>query len=629
MTGPDSEARRPGPSHRLSLSRTRRPARTSERQRRPHPLLKQRMPSGRGAMEQPNITSAGAGVLTLRFWVMVMLAGVAAGLLGALMMAILFNVQYAAFGYHEGSLQYGTEHAPAARRVASLLIAGAFGGVAWFLLRRYTRGQPSEIDESLWNGDGHLSFRRSLGTSVISEVVIGMGASIGREAAPKLLGGASGSLLAGWAGLSAQQRRLLVACAGGAGLAAVYNVPLAGALFTAEILLGSITLPVMLPAIACSAIATATAWIYLPDRAVYPGIPDYRFTWSVMTWALLAGPVIGLISAGYIRLIGWVSHHRARGTRALFAPVIAFGILGVIGIWYPQLFGNGLDMARDAFLGVGGFSLLLILFALKPLVTAMCLGSGASGGLFTPTLATGAVLGGALGIAWNLAWPGSPSGAFAMVCAAAMIGAAMQAPLSGLALVLELTHSGFGLMVPMMAATGIATLVAFHVDGYSIYSARLPAFADDSAPAAAAGSHAPQGSRSDPGRSLQPDRRGGCAAAAHSARVPRAARSGGRWLSAALPRWRPRPGYGDSDLAGSARRRARAPVAVSNTAMMTAIPPGRAAAGGMVNMARGLRTALGVEATTLPPAAARRRVRAGRNSRAVRVGGHDSRAVPR
>ena len=89
-----------------------------------------------------------------------------------------------------------------------------------------------------------------------------------------------------------------------------------------------------------------------------------------------------------------------------------------------------------------------------------------------------------------------------MVCAAAMIGASMQAPLSGLALVLELTHSGFGLMVPMMAATGIATLVAFHVDGYSIYSARLPAHTADSAPAASAGSQAQQTSRSDPGRAL-------------------------------------------------------------------------------------------------------------------------------
>ena len=441
------------------------------------------MPSGRGAMEQPNITSGGAGVLTPRFWLMVVLTGVAAGLFGALMMLILFNVQYAAFGYHTGTLEHGAAQASAARRVGSLLIAGAFGGVAWFLLRRYLKGKPSEIDEALWNGDGRLSFRRSLGSSVISEVVIGMGASIGREAAPKLLGGASGSVLSGWAGLSARQRKLVVACGGGAGLAAVYNVPLAGALFTAEILIGSITLPVMLPAIVCSWIATATAWIYLPNRAVYPGIPDYRFTWSLMTWALLAGPVIGLISSGYIRLIGWVSHHRARGTRVLFAPLIAFGILGVIGIRYPQLFGNGLDMARDAFLGLSGFGLMLTLFALKPLVTALCLGSGASGGLFTPTLSTGAVLGGALGIAWNLAWPGSPSGAFAMVCAAAMIGAAMQAPLSGLALVLELTHSGFGLIVPMMAATAVATLVAFHVDGYSIYSARLPAFTDDSAPA--------------------------------------------------------------------------------------------------------------------------------------------------
>ena len=483
MTGHGDRARGRRPPRLPGTARSRRPARISERLRRPQPLLKRRMPSGRGAMEQPNITSGGAGVLTPRFWLMVVLTGVAAGLLGALMMLILFNVQYAAFGYHSGTLEHGAAQASAARRVGSLLIAGAFGGVAWFLLRRYLKGKPSEIDEALWNGDGRLSFPRSLGSSVISEVVIGMGASIGREAAPKLLGGASGSVLSGWAGLSVEQRRLVVACGGGARLAAVYNVPLAGALFTAEILIGSITLPVVLPAIVCSAIATATAWIYLPNRAIYPGIPDYRFTWSLMTWALLAGPVIGLISSGYIRLIGWVSHHRARGTRVLFAPLIAFGTLGVIGIWYPQLFGNGLDMARDAFLGLSGLGLMLTLFALKPLVTALCLGSGASGGLFTPTLSTGAVLGGALGIAWNLAWPGSPSGAFAMVCAAAMIGAAMQAPLSGLALVLELTHSGFGMMVPMMAATAVATLVAFHVDGYSIYSARLPAFTDDSAPA--------------------------------------------------------------------------------------------------------------------------------------------------
>jgi chloride channel protein, CIC family len=470
--------------------------------RRPQPLLKRRLPSGRGAMEQPNITSAGAGVLTPRFWVMVVLTGIAAGLLGALMMVILFNVQYAAFGYHSGTFQHGVEQASAVRRVGSLLIAGTFGGVAWFLLRRYTKGEPSEIDEALWHGDGRLSFRRSLGTSAISEVVIGMGASIGREAAPKLLGGAAGSVLAGWGGLSVQQRRLLVACGGGAGFAAVYNVPLAGALFTAEVLIGSISLPVVLPAVVCAWIATGTAWIYLPDRAIYQGIPDYHATWSIMIWALAAGPVIGLVSAGYIRLIGWVSHRRVSGTRALLAPLIAFGILGVIGIWYPQLFGNGLDMAHDAFLGIGSLGLMLALSALKPLVTALCLESGASGGLFTPTLSTGAVLGGWLGLAWSLAWPGTQAGAFAMIGAAAMIGASLQAPLSGLALVLELTHSGFGLMVPMTAATALATLVAFHVDGYSIYSARLPAYTADRAPAAPPDSrtdHPPAASLRKPG----------------------------------------------------------------------------------------------------------------------------------
>src|SRR5579875_237534 len=90
-------------------------------------------------------------------------------------------------------------------------------------------------------------------------------------------------------------------------------------------------------------------------------------------------------------------------------------------------------------------------------------------------MSTGAVLGGGLGIAWSMAWPGSPAGAYAMVGAAAMIGAGMQAPLASLALVLELTHSGFQLMVPMIAATVIATVIARHIDGYSIYSARLAA----------------------------------------------------------------------------------------------------------------------------------------------------------
>lgn len=116
-----------------------------------------------------------------------------------------------------------------------------------------------------------------------------------------------------------------------------------------------------------------------------------------------------------------------------------------------------------------------MLAVLKPLVTAMCLGSGASGGLFTPTLCTGALLGAALGGAWSALWPGTPVGTFALVGAAAMIGAGMQALLAGLVLVLELTGTGFAIAVPLVVATLVATAVARWLDGYSIYSARLAA----------------------------------------------------------------------------------------------------------------------------------------------------------
>ena len=442
-------------------------------------MIRRRLPSGRGATEQPNAAGDGDVPLTVRFWLALVAVGVVTGLLGDVMMFVLINVEHLAFGCHSGSFQSAVERAPAFRRIGVVVAGGAIGGIAWFVLNRITPGETSELDDVIWCGDGRLSFRRSLGTSLISEVVVGMGASLGREAAPKLMGGAAGSVLADWVRLTDGQRRLLVACGAGAGLAAVYNVPLGGALFTAELLLGSISLPVVLPALACSCVATATAWLYLPDHATYVDVPAYRFATTLLVWAFVAGPLIGIASSGFIRLIGWVSHHRAKGRSVLVAPAAAFLVLGLIGFAYPQLFGNGQDLAHDVFLGAGGFALLAALAVFKPFVTALCLGSGSSGGVFTPMLSSGAVLGALLGMAWSLAWPGSPVGAYALVGAAAMIGASMQAPLAGLALVLELTHSSYGIMVPMIAATVTATLVARHVDGYSIYSARLPAPRDD------------------------------------------------------------------------------------------------------------------------------------------------------
>jgi chloride channel protein, CIC family len=447
----------------------------NERVRVPMPLLKRRLASGRGATEQPNATGDGDAALNSPFWVALAITGVAAGVFGALTLLLLFTVQHVAFGYSSGTFEHAVKRSSDVRRLTVLLIGGAFGGSAWYLLRRFTKGEKSEVDDSIWRGDARLSFRRCLGTGIIADIVTALGASLGREQAPKLMGAASGSVVSGWFGLTSGQRKVLVACGAGAGLAAVYNVPLGGALFTIEVMLGSTVLPAVLPALVCSFIATLTAWAYLPTHATYVDIPAYHFTGTIMVCAIVMGPVVGVLASGYIRLIGWVSYHRVSGLKMIPAMLGAFGALGLIGFAYPQLFGNGKDMAHDALVGQGTLLAFLALFILKPLVTALCLESGAAGGVFTPTLGTGAAFGAFVGLAWSHLWPGSPAGAYAMVGAAAMIGAAMQAPLAGLVLVLELTRNGFQLMVPMIAATAIATAVSRYIDGYSIYSARLPA----------------------------------------------------------------------------------------------------------------------------------------------------------
>ena len=150
------------------------------RQRVPAPLLRSRLPSGVGSMLQPNVTGDGDARLTARFWTMVVLTGVATGLLGDALMFLLFSIEHLAFGVNGNDSSFTAAVADASgwHRVLPLLVAGAFGGPAWYLLRRYTPGKKSEVDEVLWTGEGRLSFRRSLGTSVISEIVIGLGASL-------------------------------------------------------------------------------------------------------------------------------------------------------------------------------------------------------------------------------------------------------------------------------------------------------------------------------------------------------------------------------------------------------------------------------------------------------------------
>ena len=157
------------------------------------------------------------------------------------------------------------------------------------------------------------------------------------------------------------------------------------------------------------------------------------------------------------------------------APFAAFGVLGLLSLQYPQLLGNGRDIVQMAIVANLSVGLLVVLLLLKPLVTAACLASGSPGGLFTPTFAVGVLLAGAVGSLWAHIWPGAASGSYALIGGGAFLAAAMQGPLAGAVLVLELTRNFDALMVPTLIAVVEATVVSRRLGAASIYSARLAA----------------------------------------------------------------------------------------------------------------------------------------------------------
>jgi len=422
---------------------------------------------------QPNIP--GRGILAAyspRFWLLVAAIGVVAGLAGAALMGLLRAVQHLAWSYRSGDFLSGVEQTSGGHRVLVLAVGGVVAGGGVVLLKRWAPG-GGEVSEALWLRRARLPLVASFARAVHSIVIVALGASLGREAAPQQAGAATASALSDWAGLPEWQRRLLVACGAGAGMAAVYNVPLGGALFALEVLLGTLALPLVLPALACTMIATAVAWVALPSGPTY-SIPSYPVSASLVVWALLVGPLAGLAAVGYIQLITRAHALRPRGRLALAAPIAVFLALGALAIAYPQVLGNGKSVVQLALVGKLSLALLAVLLVLKPLATAACLGSGAPGGLFTPTLASGVLLGGLLGWAWSQLWPGAPLGAYAIVGGAAVLGAAMQGPLAAVVLLLELTHRADALMVPILLAVVGATIVARLLGAPSIYAARLP-----------------------------------------------------------------------------------------------------------------------------------------------------------
>jgi len=405
-----------------------------------------------------------------RFWLAIVLTGLGTGASAAALTLILQAVQHAV--WPGATLLDAAAGAPPWRHIVVLLGAGLVTGAGQIILVRLTSSNSIDITEAIWFSAGRLPALRTLGSAVLSVVVVGMGASLGREGAPKQAGAVIANVLADQSALSDEQRRLLVACGAGAGMAAAYGVPLGGALFAIEVLRGILALRLVLPALLTSVVASATAWLVLPNTPTYQ-LPHLGDSTVNLALAFLVGPVAGLVSVAFVRMVAWADRNRPQGGRRLVAPVLVLGLLGLVSIPFPQLLGNGKDIVQLAFTDQIPLLVLLILVVLKPAATLLCLGSGVPGGLFTPSLALGALLGAVVGHGCGLFWPELQPALAAVVGAGAVLAATTQGPISAVVLIMELTGQDRSFIAPLLLAVVIATLVSRAIEPRSIYDARL------------------------------------------------------------------------------------------------------------------------------------------------------------
>jgi CIC family chloride channel protein len=428
--------------------------------------------------ETPSVPSGDAIPSTLerpgaaRFWLAVVLTGIGTGIGAAALTRLLEVVQHFAWNGSATNILDAAEHAGAWRHILVLLGAGLLTGAGQLILKQLSSGNGIDTTAAIWFHAGRMPAWRTLGSAVLSVLIVGMGVSLGREGAPKQAGAVFANFFSDKERLSDEQRRLLVACGAGAGMGAAYGVPLGGALFALEVMRGRLALRYVLPAIFAAVIATAVSWLALPDAPTYI-IPTYSGSASIVVWAMLVGPIAGAVSVGYVRIVSWADRNRPKGWHRLAAPLLGLGLLGMASIWFPQVLGNGRDISQLAFMNEVPPMLLLTLLLLKPAATVLCMRSGAPGGLFTPSLTVGALLGAVLGHAWSWLWPGVPPGLFAVLGAGAVLAATTQGPISTVVLMMELTGRYRSFILPMLLVVGIATLVARTIEPRSIYDARL------------------------------------------------------------------------------------------------------------------------------------------------------------
>jgi len=361
----------------------------------------------------------------------------------------------------------GTENYEALTPLTRLLLPAAGGlliGLIWQYLKDGTRQVGiTHVMERLAYHQGKLSFRNAAAQFLGAAISIIAGHSVGREGPSIHLGAASGSQLGQWLHLPNNSNRTLVACGVAAAIAASFNTPLAGVIFSMEVIMMEYSLVSFAPVILSAVTATTITRLVFGDSPAF-SIPALQMgSLLELPYVMLTGIVIGLLAALFIYLLKYTTG--LTGNWPIWLRCMLGGIaVGILAMVTPEIMGIGYDTVNQALLGQMGLSLLIAIAFMKILATTIGLGLGLPGGLIGPTLVIGATAGGAMGVIAATWLPGdfSSPAFYALVGMSAMMGATLQAPLAALTAMLELTANP-NIILPGMLALITGVLISREV----------------------------------------------------------------------------------------------------------------------------------------------------------------------
>jgi chloride channel protein, CIC family len=357
------------------------------------------------------------------------------------------------------------------------VIGGAFAGwVLYILGSRLISLKVADYMEAILVGDGRISLRGTLLRSASSLLTIGSGGSIGREGSMVQLSAMIASRLGQLVRAPVPRLRLLVACGGAAGIAAAYNAPISGALFVSEIVLGSLAMDTFGPLVVASVISDATIHRFLGYGPVF-NVPHVQFAsnWELGFYIVL-GVLLGHLAPPFLGLIDFTKGRFVRLGLPLYWQLALGGLcVGAISIYFPQVWGNGYSVIGNILQGnLLGVTLLLVLVA-KIFATSATVGSGAVGGVLTPTLFIGCAVGALVGGVLHDLMPTivSVPAAYALIGMGSFLSATTLAPLTSILLIFEMT-ADYEIVLPLMLACVSSHYTAkVYRHGKSVYHASL------------------------------------------------------------------------------------------------------------------------------------------------------------